>query len=206
MDIQVKERLTGALILVALLVLLVPEILPGPVAERASEKAATDAADGPPLRSYALELGAEGSASGSDQKALAPQSAAAPAPAAEPEVTESHEVASVTPREELAPEPASTADPVPAKPESKPAAAAREPSAPAGGWWVQIGSFSQAANAQRLTQQLIAAGFPAQLSSVRSNGKELFRVRAGPVGDRDAAETLRTRLAAAGHKGSLVAP
>lgn len=69
-----------------------------------------------------------------------------------------------------------------------------------------MGSFSQTANADRVVKELGAAGIPARVSAVRSNGKELFRVRAGPVADRAAAEQLRGRVAAAGHKGTLVPP
>ena len=203
MDIQVKERLTGALILVAVLVLLVPEILPGPVDERGSAGAAGEAAEGPPLRSYSMELG---TGDGSTQQALAPQATAAapeaPAqtPAAEPATTEP--VAEPAASAAVAPEPAPLAAPVAASP----AVPDRREVPANGGWWVQVGSFSQSSNAQRLTGQLNESGFPAQLSSVRSAGKELFRVRAGPVADRAAAQALQARLAAAGHKGSLVAP
>ena len=53
---QVKERLTGAIILVALIVLLVPELLSGPV--RSATRAATPASSSeePPLRSYTINL------------------------------------------------------------------------------------------------------------------------------------------------------
>jgi cell division septation protein DedD len=72
---------------------------------------------------------------------------------------------------------------------------------------VQLGSFSQQANAQQLAQTLTQSGFPAQVSSTSSQGKQLYRVRAGPVADRAAAQALQARLTRAGHKGSsLVAP
>jgi len=96
----------------------------------------------------------------------------------------------------------------PAATESRPAtpAAAPTPAAGSNAWWVQIGSFSQTGNADRVVKELGAAGIPARVSPIRSNGKELFRVRAGPVADRAAAEQLRRRVEAAGHKGTLVAP
>jgi DedD protein len=64
---HVKERLTGAIILVALIVLLVPELLTGPIRMRSAPGAATAPAAPPvaraatadaPLRSYTLTLGA----------------------------------------------------------------------------------------------------------------------------------------------------
>ena len=75
-----------------------------------------------------------------------------------------------------------------------------------GSWWVQLGSFSARANADRLRGTLSAAGYPVSVSPTMSKGKELFRVRAGPVADREAAVALQSRLSAAGHKGTLVAP
>ena len=89
--------------------------------------------------------------------------------------------------------------------QAKPASAA-EP-APSGKWWVQIGVFASRDNAQSLAQKLRAAGFIIDVSQMRSNGKELFRVRGGPVADKPAAVALQSRLDAAGQKkSSLVAP
>ena len=65
-DIPVKERLTGAIILVALLVLLVPELLTGPGRSAKSDGSAatgqaTTGADGAQMRSYTINL-ADGAA------------------------------------------------------------------------------------------------------------------------------------------------
>ena len=56
-----KERLTGAIILVALIVLLVPELLSGPKGPTAAAPAAAAPASSeePPLRSYTINLGDE---------------------------------------------------------------------------------------------------------------------------------------------------
>jgi cell division septation protein DedD len=53
----VKERLTGAIILVALLVLLVPELLTGPTPRAVADAAGTE---GAPLRSYTIDLAEDG--------------------------------------------------------------------------------------------------------------------------------------------------
>jgi cell division septation protein DedD len=63
-DTRVKERLTGAIILVGVLVLLVPELLTGPKRVPQTSEAS---ADEPPLRSYTIELNEDGS-----QKAVPP--------------------------------------------------------------------------------------------------------------------------------------
>jgi DedD protein len=57
-ELLVKERLTGAIILVALIVLLVPELLSGPKGPAASAPAGAAAApsEEPPLRSYTINL------------------------------------------------------------------------------------------------------------------------------------------------------
>jgi len=65
-DIPVKERLTGAIILVALLVLLVPELLTGPGRSAKSDGSAatgqaTTGPDGAQMRSYTINL-ADGAA------------------------------------------------------------------------------------------------------------------------------------------------
>lgn len=207
-ETHVKERLTGALILVALLVILVPEILPGPVADRAATDSGPDAAaEGPPLRSFSLELGSNGRPVESDQSALAPQAVAPPQDATRSSPTPIEEASATTDQgkpESNARKDANDASVEAGAPANNPVAADRP--VPAGSWWVQLGSFSQASNAQRLVQTLTKAGFSAQMSPMRSKGKDLYRVRAGPVGDRAAAEALRTRLSDAGHKGTLVAP
>ena len=54
-ETQVKERLTGAVILVALIVLLVPELLTRPGRRRAAG-GAPSSADEPAMRSYTIDL------------------------------------------------------------------------------------------------------------------------------------------------------
>jgi len=52
----VKERLTGAIILVAVIVLLVPELLTGPVRSNTAPQTAAASSEEPPLRSYTINL------------------------------------------------------------------------------------------------------------------------------------------------------
>jgi DedD protein len=83
-DARVKERLTGAIILVALLVLLVPELLSGSGPSAAATLTAPNA-EGQQMRSYTIDLGAD---------AAAPRSASVVAsPAPSPAVPESSPVA-----------------------------------------------------------------------------------------------------------------
>jgi DedD protein len=106
-----------------------------------------------------------------------------------------------------APTTATASKPVPAAAPATPAANASAARAESGGqWWAQLGSFASRDNAERLTRELRAAGYSVSLARVQAGGKELYRVRAGPASTREAAVGLQARLAAAGHKSSLVAP
>jgi cell division septation protein DedD len=69
---------------------------------------------------------------------------------------------------------------------------------------VQLGVFSIQANAERLAQELKSQGFHAFVSENGGAGRPLWRVRAGPVAERAAAEQLSAKLRAAGHAGSVV--
>lgn len=214
----VKERLTGAIILVALIVLLVPELLTGPI--KSAPRAVASSAEEPPLRSYTIDLGDDAHARGT---APQPQSAApeplspAPAPAAAGEVpAQATSPQAPSPgATENAPSPAAPAGSTPrAEPsptQSMPAAAAKpQPPAPSSGageaggaWMVQLGSFASRANAEHLAQQLKGQGFSASVSQ-GSSGRHLYRVRVGPVRERGGAAQLQAKLKAAGHSGTVV--
>jgi DedD protein len=213
-DVQAKDRLTGAVILVVLLVLFVPELLSGP--GRKAAAVATQPTDEPPLRSYTVELGDESRG----RHALVP----GPAPATPPPIAATAPAATtpaaIVPAATLpaATAPAATA-PVAAAPAAVPPAQKREPvkatAAPANpvaresappplaGWTVQLGSFGSRANAERLVRDLKARGYAAFLTESASGGRKLYRVRVGPAGDRASAQMLAAQLRSAGHPGSL---
>jgi DedD protein len=60
MEERLKQRLTGAAILVALIVLIVPELFHGHLADRGGK--AVSSSEGPPMRSYLIDLDAGHSA------------------------------------------------------------------------------------------------------------------------------------------------
>ncbi len=62
------------------------------------------------------------------------------------------------------------------------------------GWVVQVGSFSNADNAQRLKEKLRGAGFPAFIERRPGEGSTRYKVWVGPVEGRDTADTLRSKL------------
>jgi DedD protein len=73
-----------------------------------------------------------------------------------------------------------------------------------GMWAVQLGSFSNQANAERLAADLRKQGYAAFLSQLKTSGGSLQRVRVGPQKDRDSAEAVAAKLKAAGHTSQVV--
>jgi len=224
-DSPLKERLTGALIVVALLIVVVPEMLSGPGKSSTTTRSAGDA--GPPVRTFSLELGSPTTAGSQNQSALTPQSseppaaapiaAAPPAPAAAAPAPKEPEAPAPTPPPTQVPAPESAPVPqhppvaskTPAPADVKPAAApaADVPATGAKGqWWTQLGSFSARDNAERLARDLRGQGYSISVARIKVGAKDLYRVRSGPVASREAAVALQARLAAVGHKSSLVAP
>lgn len=191
METRVKERLVGAVILVALIVALVPEILSGP---HQPTDVGGSAGSQQPIRTYTVDL---------EERGL--PTADPPAEAATPQVTFS-EVPTLE-----APAEVSEPDDAPAAAASVPAPVTQPrpeppPRAPAStsGWVVQLGSFSHADNAARLARELRAAGYKAFVSPHESNGEKRMRVRVGPEQNRARAEQLEQRLRRDGHPGTVV--
>ena len=71
-------------------------------------------------------------------------------------------------------------------------------------WAVQLGSFADKDNAERLAADLRDKGYAAFLSQLDTDGGKLHRVRIGPQKDRDGAEAMAARLLKVGHKGQVV--
>jgi len=195
----VKERLTGAIILVALMVLWVPELLTGPIRSAPRAVSVAPSAEEPPLRSYTINLADDAHSRSTGATSSGPQQPT-PLEAAAPR-------GSGAAQSGFAPQalPAAPAPVVPARsaPASTAAPALAAMSVAAGSWVVQLGSFASRANAERLARQVRAGGFNVSVSRA-SAGRRLFRVRVGPAHDREAASQLAAKLRAAGHDGSIV--
>src|SRR5580700_708180 len=195
------------------MVLLVPELLTGPIRSAPRAAAVAPSAEEPPLRSYTINLADDAHSRSTAAPSNGPQqptpleaaaptgSAAAQAGAAE---STPPAAASTTHR---APQalPAAPAPVVPAKgsPAIAAAPAVTAMSVAAGSWMVQLGSFASRANAERLARQVRAGGFKVSVSQATA-GRRLFRVRVGPAHDREEAMQLAAKLRAAGHSGSIV--
>lgn len=78
------------------------------------------------------------------------------------------------------------------------AAARPRPAAAPGSFLLQAGSFSAAADADRLKASLALLGFESHVQRVTIENDVFNRVRIGPIGDMDAAKRTQRQLRAAG--------
>lgn len=172
MEQQLKQRLVGAIVLVSLAVIFIPVILEGPDDEWSPrdhtipEPPRVDfrAAMELPLPDSQPDEAATGTA-GTEQPNLESDTATAPA-------EEQPEKPQVKPVEQPAPD-----------------AGKLEP-----GWYAQVGSFSQSANAEGLREGINKAGFSAHLQQVASAKGTSYRVLVGPESSRALSEQLLDKL------------
>ena len=202
MENALKARLIGATVLVAVAVLLIPELLSG---RKPAEQVTAQAEASRGTRTFTIELGATPGTSvvteGASKPAPAPvpPSEPVPQPASGPGVEAAVEATGVESAAKAA--------------EPQPEAVARPPAEPApaqviparGGWAVQVGAFGSAEAANKLVGQLQSADFAAYVAPVSRSGKTLHRVRVGPVTARAGAEALVPALKARGLPATVVA-
>lgn len=207
MDESLKARLIGAAVLVAVAVLLIPELLSG---RKTAQPQPADSAEARGTRTFTIELNGGRAAGELQPPPVAEAPAPAPVaiaeqPAAEPPATAPAEPEPVAPREP--PAVAKAAPAIPVKPPVKPLVeTAPAPAAVTrGGWAVQVGAFGSATAAQRLVKDLQGAGYRAYVSPVTRSGKTLHRVRVGPEAGRDDATRLAERLKGRGLPTAVVA-
>lgn len=227
MEQQLKERLVGASVLVAIGMLVIPALLDGPDPSSPVKVGLAGPGDDGREKTHQIRLDVpkesrETPSSGRISRATGdpvttPARLPSPQPAeqarARPEENEA---------EQASPEPSSqqpssqqqtrvvsvdgrpTGAPstAPARPAKAPPVAASP--APAGSWSVQVGSFSRKENAERLAGDLRSKGYEVSVSRVDRAGGAMHRVRVGPVADREAAVALAGRLKAAGQSGTVV--
>lgn len=205
MDRALKERIIGATVLVLFVVLVVPVFLDGPENDNA-------------VISQTVPL--PGQAGDENQTIVLHRDRDHPEPVAS--TGKPLESAAPTPvRREpaaAAPEPTVAAQPETAKsqagqqpeveqPAIEPTQQTAEPEATAsatGMWAVQLGSFGNQENANKLAADLRKQNYTAFLSKLSTGNGDLHRVRIGPQKDRESAERVAAQLAKAGHKGQVV--
>lgn len=213
MDRPLKERIVGAIVLVVVAVLVVPVFLDGPAddTEVVTETVLLPGQEGQARKQQTIVLNRDrsepvpapnasrdetGSGARDQPEADARQDAAAApdtAPATQQQAAPAVQETEPAPSRPVAAPPGGNAE----------SAGASDVSA-TGMWAVQLGSFSNPENAERLAAELRTKGYAAFLSQLKSSSGPLHRVRIGPQKDRDSAEAVARRLATDGHKGQVL--
>jgi cell division septation protein DedD len=194
-DSHVKERIVGAAVLVALGVWLIPWVLDGPesepVAVSTPELALPSPDSATPVRTETVDLAARSATSAREQG----DAEASPG-------AESQPPTAVRTSRDAAAEPAAatttaTATRAGSAPPAPPATVSAPDDEPAG-WSVQVGAFSDRANAVQLADRIADFGYRAQVSEFLSGGRPMHRVRVDGFATRAQAEAASSSLSAHG--------
>lgn len=174
MNEHVKQRLVGAVVLVSLAVIFIPMLL-----DRGEKGGmplfGSNIPEKPAYQFAPLDI---------------PLEPVKPIEADKPLLVEKPEPA--PPRAKPAPEKAKVEEKplvVKAAPEAE-----KKPAQDSTAWVVQLGSFSNSANALNLRDKLRAKGFTAFVEKLESDGSTAYRVRVGPELKREIADALRDKL------------
>lgn len=206
MDSGLKQRLVGAVVLVALAVIFLPMLLDGSGArERLNEDIAIP--ERPEAPESRLQHDGSGSPSGgmddgdaatatlaTDDFSGAADTGADTAEQVDsgPERETEAQASADAPEEESGSDRGSTAVDATDNRDADPA--------PSEGWIVQVGSFRRETNAIVLRDRLREEDFDANVEQVTGDNGTLWRVWLGPVGEREAGEALERRIE--DHRGS----
>ena len=190
MERALKERIIGAAALVLVAVLVVPVFLDGPPGEGeiVSERVPLPGQSEQENRTVVLDR---------DRTEPVPANQLADTPPKSQPVVEPSDPEPEPVKTSPAPEP--VAEEAPAE-QDEPAAT----SSSTGMWAVQLGSFGNQENAERLAADLRKQGHAAFLSQVMTSDGQRHRVRIGPQKDRAAAEAVAASLKKAGHDGKVL--
>jgi len=192
LDTALRNRLTGAVILVLLAVLLLPELLTGSGRNPAPAPAA-DPGSGPPRQTYQVDLSGDATAPAGATAAAVP----VPTPGLNDVPVELPVPAAPTAAPTATPTATPPAAPVASTtPPPNAASAVPPPQASADGrkYFVQVGTFGTRERAEVLRSDLARRRFEVSINETARDTKRFYRVRVGPVADRKAAEALEVRL------------
>ncbi len=210
MERALKERIIGAAVLVLFVVLVVPIFLDGPPddTEMVSERVLLPGQEEQKTQTVVLDR---------DRKEPVPNTPVDPAPQPRPDRAPADEEPAPQVTQPEAKEPAAEPEvqekpaeeepveeePVKEEPVAEPVRQP-PPASTTGMWAVQLGSFSNKDNAEKLAADLRKQGYAAFLSQLQTDAGQLHRVRIGPQKDRESAEAMASRLLKVGHKGQVV--
>ncbi len=196
-SVRLRQRLWGAAVFIALLVIFLPLLLDGSGSESQYRRVERLRAEPPRV------LGADGieeqtaataSASKQSEQQVAPKTGSTTT-----ENTTAANSAAETPVETPKPRVPSDVSATVSRSTNTGTSAARSSAQtssqtqPLSAWVVQAGSFSEEANALAVRDRLRSAGFPSFVTPSET-GELLFRVRVGPMISRDQAESSRNKV------------
>lgn len=190
MDKVLKQRLTGAVILIALAVIFIPMLFTSPDQQPVERDLVLQPVPRPsqapelrrlPLDPQAAVPTAEPTPEPEPQPAVEPAPEPEPAPTPEPEPEPQPQP---EPEPQPAPEPRSEPEPEPATDEATEA-----------GWLVQVASFSSRETADRIAAQLRTLGHTVSIDEIVRGRGTLHRIQTGPYGERQQAEAARGQIA-----------
>lgn len=227
-----RKRLLGAAVLIALAVIFLPLLLDGSGTESRFRRVEQLRVEPPRILNEAGQPEVPDAPAAAKPALVTPEPAKPLSPESlppKPEPTEPEVKQVVIPK--TAPQTAPKAEPVaetsPARtialptqptvaesPTVKPEPVEENQSTPsnnagtASAWVIQAGSFSDEGNALSMRDQVRAAGYPAFVSSKgeSADGKTLFRVKVGPITERDKASAVQSDLQSLLGQKTLIKP
>ena len=222
---RARRRLIGAIALVTIVAVFLPMVLdhePKPVNQDISIQIPSPNAGtftskivpvvpGSPDAKSAVKPGTEAPAKLQSPASGGPPKVAAAAPAAKPvaETPPAYDTEAAPPKPVAPRQPKSQARPAPkppakSAPPPKAADKAKADAKGAGGYVVQVAALHDADKAKQMQEQIAAAGVKSYTEVVPTAKGSVTRVRAGPFGSRDEAETMREKLKGMGLNGNIV--
>lgn len=198
MDLSLKQRLLGAVVLIALAVIFVPMFLSGPAPQQTSETVnlAIPPAPDREFQNRVLPVdatpdAAKNAQAGATEPVTNTPLATVETPARPAEIPQPTEPVTTAPGATAAPPKTETA---PAKSDAPKMADNAPGRAASGRFYVHLGVYAVARNADDLVATLKQGGLPAFTEASEAQGKAASRVRVGPYEDRAAAEAVRLRI------------
>ena len=187
---RARRRLIGAIVLVTAIVVVLPMVLdsePGPVSQDIAVRIPS-----PDSGTFTARVAPTPASKARETKAAGPQ--------AEEKTAAAPEAPGDKPKPAVKPETAKRAK-APAKSAAKTAKPATK--ATGGQFVVQVIALADAEKAQRMQQQIAAAGIQSYTEIVKTVKGDVTRVRAGPFATREAAEKARDQLKSLGMNGNI---
>ena len=196
MERALKERIIGAAVLVVFVVLVVPIFLDGPPEEGeiVTERVLLPGQEEQKTQTVVLDR---------DRTEPVP-TASSPAPQKSEQPVEKPATQQPRPAVVRQPEPQPEPETEPAASNPPPAEKPAPATSTTGMWAVQLGSFSNKENADKLAADLRKQGYSAFIRELQTGAGVMHRVRIGPQKDRESAEAMAARLAKVGHTGKVV--